>query len=105
MTPMCFPCRRAESALSFFGSNLIARLLRTVFVVVGGIEGPFLSFARLVLEMVANERLNDRYQAAGDHNKVAVEHADDLKQRVVTRHDLARLNARDMPLADTEATC
>ena len=70
MTPMCFPYRRTESALSFFGSNFIARLLRAVFVSVGGVEGPFLSFTRLVLEMVANERLHDGHQGTGDHNKV-----------------------------------
>ena len=105
MTPICFPYRRTESAFSFFGSNLIARLLRAVFVAVGGIEGPFLSFARLILEMVANERLYDGHQGARDHNKVAVEHANDLKKRVVARHNLARFNPGDMPLADPETTC
>src|ERR1700757_1287909 len=105
MTPICFPCRRTESALSFFWSNLIARPLRAVFVPVGGVERPFLSFTRLVLEMVANERLHDGHQGAGDHNKVAVEHADDLKKRVVARYDLARFNPGDVPLADAEAAC
>ena len=36
MTPMCFPYRRTESALSFFESNLIVRPLRAV-VALGGI--------------------------------------------------------------------
>ena len=45
MTPICFPCRRTESALSFLGSNFITRLLRAVLV---GVEGAFLAFALLV---------------------------------------------------------
>ena len=40
------------------------------------------------------------HEGAGDHDEVAVEHADHLKQRVVARDDLARLDAGDVPLAN-----
>src|ERR1700739_2302433 len=98
MTPIWFPCKRTESALSFRGSNFIARLLRAVLVSVG-IEGAFLAFALLVrLQMIAYERLHDGDEGAGDHEKIAVENTDQLKKSVVARHALAALDAGDVRL-------
>ena len=99
MIPIWRPCSWTERALSFFGSNFIARLLRGVFVAVAVVEEAFLAFARLILEVVAHERLHYGYEGAGHHEKVAVEHADKLKKRVVARHDLPRLDAGDVHLA------
>src|SRR6516162_3571620 len=102
MTPICFPYRSTESALSFFGSNFIAWVLRIVFVAVGGVEGALLAFARHVLHVVAHERLDHGHERAGDHDEVAFEHADDFKQRVVAGHDFPRLDAGDVHLGQAE---
>ena len=53
--------------------------------------------------MIADERLHGRHEGARDHEEVAVEHADELKKRVVARHDLAGLDAGDVPLGEAEA--
>jgi len=91
--------------LSFFGSNFIARLPRVVFVAVGGMEGSFLSFARLVLEVITHECLYDRHEGTGDHDEVVVKGTNDFKKRVIAGHDLARLNPGDVPLANAETAC
>src|SRR5580658_145899 len=97
MTPICFPCRRTESALSFLGSNFIARLPRAVLVV--GVERAFLAFAVLLrLQMIAYERLHDGDEGAWDHEKISVKNADQLKKSVVARYDLAGLDAGDVRL-------
>src|SRR5690348_16544443 len=102
MTPICLPYRRTESAVSFFGSNFISRLLRSTFVAMSCIQRPFLYFTGLLVQVVADERLYDGDQGAGNHEEIVVEHAYDLKQRVVARHDFAGLDARDVPLADAK---
>ena len=102
MTPMCFLCRRTESAFSVFGSNFIARFPRRVFVAVGGVKGAFVAFTWLVFKVVADKGLHHGHKSAGHHEEVAVEGADQLKKRVIARHDLAGFNAGDMPLADAE---
>src|SRR6266852_4349911 len=103
MTPIWRPWRRTESALSFFGSNFIARLLRAVLVAVG-VKGAFLAFALLVrLQMFAYERLHNGDEGAGDHEKIAIENADQLQKGVVARHDLAGLDAGDVRLGEPEA--
>src|SRR5580704_15830363 len=105
MTPICRPCRRTERELSFFGSNFIARLLGRLLVAVAGIEGTFFALALLVVQVIAHERLDRGYEGAGHHEKVAVEDADQLKKRVIARHDLAGLDAGDVLLGQAKAAC
>src|ERR1700730_7673980 len=102
MMPICFPCRRTESALSFLGSNFIARLLRAVLVAVG-VEGAFLAFALIGPRMIADERLHDGDEGARDHEEVAVEDTNQLEKGVVARHDFAGLDAGDVRLGEPEA--
>src|ERR1035437_9728620 len=98
------PCRRTASALSFFESNFIARLLGALLVGVVGVEGAFLAFALLVrLQMIADERLHDGDEGARGHEEVAIKNADQLQKGVVARHDLAGLDAGDVRLGEPDA--
>src|ERR1700694_1054196 len=104
MTPIWRPWRRTASALSFFGTNFIARLLGTLLGGVVGVEGAFLAFALLVrLQMITDKRLHDGDEGARDHEEVAIENADQLQKGVVARHDLAGLDTGDVRLGEPEA--
>src|SRR6266481_6030701 len=103
MTPICRPCRRTASALSFFVSNFIFAFLRFLLVVGVAIERAFLTLALLVVpEMIADERLDGRNEGAGDHEEVAVEGADEFEEGIVARHNLAGLDAGNVHLGQTE---
>src|ERR1700689_1234120 len=104
MTPIRRPCRRTATALSFFKSNFFAPLLPAPLVVGVGVEGAFLSVALLVwLQMIADERLHDGDEGTRDHEEVVIENADQLQKGVVSRHDLAGLDAGDVRLGEPDA--
>src|SRR5580704_11275656 len=103
MTPICRPCSRTASALRFFVSNFIFALWRFLLVVGVAIERALFTLAPLVVpEMITDERLDGRNKSAGDHEKVAVEDADEFEKGVVARHNLAGLDAGDMHLGQAE---
>src|SRR5229473_2630973 len=103
MIPICRPCRRTASVLSFFVSNFIFALRRFLLVVGVTIERALFTLALLVVpEMVADERLHGRNEGAGDHEEVAVEDTDEFEEGVVARHNLAGLDAGDVHLGQTE---
>ena len=107
------------AAAILVGGRLVAALKRSlgagewlrralgvaVLVAVAGIEGTFFALALLVVQVIAHERLDRGYEGAGHHEKVAVEDADQLKKRVVTGHDLPRLDAGDVLLGQAKAAC
>src|ERR1039458_5729047 len=105
MTPICRPCRRTARALRVFASNFIfAPPLRGLLAAVD-VEGTFFAFALLILlPVIADQRLHDRDEGAGNHEEIAVEDADEFEERVVARHDLAGLDARDVHLGQAQAT-
>ena len=53
-------------------------------------------------EVVPDKGLHHGHEGTGNHEEVAVEGADQLKERVIARHDLAGFDDGDMPLADAE---
>ena len=55
--------------------------------------------------MIADERLHDRDEGARDHEKIAVEDADEFEEGVVARHDLAGLDAGDVHLRQARGGC
>ena len=43
--------------------------------------------------MIPNQRLHGRHERPRDHQKIAVEHADQVEESVESRHNLASLDA------------
>src|SRR5262249_32112898 len=102
--PICRPCRRTVSALSFLVSNFIFALRRFLLVVGVAIERALLALALLIgPEMIADERLHGGNKGAGNHEEIAVEDADEFEEGVVARHNLPGLDARNVHLGQTEA--
>ena len=42
--------------------------------------------------MIPDQRLHDRHERPRDHQKIAVQHADQVEESVESRHDLAGLD-------------